>query len=197
MAHEVPEPPRRLRAHGSIGTSIHGTPRGVLRSTDEATVTSLAAEGAKRRQDQARERQARRPGGAALRPDGQRRSRRRGGEGKPHGDASCPLPLERLPRRNLGRYLGSRHTPTLLRLPRGSPLSDLGSVRSAHSCGAALVLYQLPCSQHPRVRHPGLLRPDTSWGTLPLSPGPCKSKCAAGAVRVVHTPSARLYPFDE
>ena len=76
-----------------------------------------------------------------------------------------------------------------LRLPRGSPRSDHGSVRSAHSGGAALVLHQLPCSQHPRVRHPGLLRPDNSWCTLPPSPGPCKSNCAAGAVRDVHTPS--------
>jgi hypothetical protein len=81
--------------------------------------------------------------------------------------------------------------PYALRLPRGSPLSDLGRVRSAHSCGAALVLHQLPYSQHPAVRYPGFLRPVNSWCTLPPSPGPCKSNCAAGAVRVVHTPSRR------
>jgi len=81
--------------------------------------------------------------------------------------------------------------PSSLRLPRGSPLSDLGSVRSAHRCGAALVLHPLPCSQHPMVRHPGFLRPVNSWCTLPPSPGPCKRNGAASAVRVVHIPSRR------
>jgi len=81
--------------------------------------------------------------------------------------------------------------PCSLRLPKGSPPSGLGRVRSAHSCGAALVLHQLPCSQHPIVRHPGFLRPVNSCCTLPPSPGPCKRNCAAGAVRVVHTPSRR------
>src|SRR5882672_2010428 len=42
-APEAPEPPRRLRTHGSIGNSRHGTTGGVLRSTSEATATSLAA----------------------------------------------------------------------------------------------------------------------------------------------------------
>ena len=81
--------------------------------------------------------------------------------------------------------------PYALRLPKGSPLSGLCRVRSAHSCGAALVLHQLPCSQHPAARHPGFLRPVNCWCTLPPSPVACKSNCAAGAVRVVHTPSRR------
>ena len=46
-------------------------------------------------------------------------------------------------------------------------------------------MHQLPCAQHPLVRHPGLLRPVSSWCTIPPSSRPCKSNCAAGAVRVV------------
>ena len=149
MAHEASEPPRRLRTHGSIGTSLHGTTRGVLRNT--YTVTSLAAEGVR----------------ASL----------------------TATPLALFPSQGSpgeiqqGAWLATY--PYSLRLPRGSPRSDLGSVRSAHSGGAALVLHQLPCSPHPRVRHPRLLRPVSSWGTIPPSSGPRKSNCAAGAVRVV------------
>jgi len=38
-----------------------------------------------------------------------------------------------------------------------------------------------------------LLRPDNSWCTLPPSPGPCKSNCAAGAVHDVHIPQERAH----
>jgi hypothetical protein len=40
---------------------------------------------------------------------------------KHHSDATGTLPLERLPRRNPGRYPGSRHTPTLCAFPRAHP----------------------------------------------------------------------------
>jgi hypothetical protein len=98
---------------------------------------------------------------------------------KHHGNATGTLPLERLPSRNPGRCPGSRHTPTLCAFPRACPLSGPRRFRSAHSCGAALVLHQLPCSQRPAVRQPGFLQPVNYWLTLPPSPAHCKTNFAA------------------
>jgi hypothetical protein len=46
-----------------------------------------------------------------------------------------------------------------LRLPKGASLSGLCRFRSAYSCGAALALHHLPCSQRQAVRQLGFVRP--------------------------------------
>ena len=193
---------------GASTTGSHGTTRGVLRSTYEATATSLASmrgPGGGRPSNGKHAAVEAIPSGQVARgganvwgerstratPDRRQKkppTRKRLWGQAPRRRHWHPSP-RKAPQEQSRQVAWLAAHPYALRLPKGSPLSGLCRVRSAHSCGTALVLHQLPCSQHPAARHPGFLRPVNWWCTIPPSPVACKSNCAAGAVRVVHTPS--------
>src|SRR5262245_29303437 len=63
-----------------------------------------------------------------------------------------------------------------LRLPKVGYLSGLRRFRSAHSCGAAMALHHLPCSQRRAVRQPGFLQSVNCLVTITECPPPCQAK---------------------